>query len=194
MLAGLFLMSARVFDRTHLLIVVLAIAGAGAGLLVGNWLRPLPPLTAAVSTPALAVGAARPDVSLPGPDGQLRSLADWNGKLLLVNFWASWCGPCREEMPLLDRAQKRLAAQGLQVVGIASDSADATREFLHDYPVAYPILINDPDRGGDVATRFGDNRGVLPFTVLIGRDGRVVAQRFGNFSERSLQAWLQPHL
>lgn len=184
----------RMFDRTHILIVVLAVAGAGAGLLVGNWLRPLQPLPAAASAPALAVGATRPDVSLPDPDGKKHSLSDWNGKLLLVNFWASWCGPCREEMPLLDRTQQHLAKQGLQVIGIASDSVDATRAFLHDFPVSYPILVDDPEHGGDVPTTFGDNRGVLPFTVLIGRDGRVLAQRFGNFSERSLQKWLQPHL
>ena len=91
---------------------------------------------------ALAVGAARPEVSLPDPDGQTRSLADWNGKLLLVNFWASWCGPCREEMPLLDRTQQRFAAQGLQVVGIASDSAEATRAFLRDFAGG----LSDPDR------------------------------------------------
>lgn len=183
------------FDRNHLLILVLAVAGAVAGLLLGGWLRPQAPLPPARSdAPALAIGAPRPETRLPDLDGRTQSLSNWNGKLVLLNFWASWCAPCREEMPLLDRTQQRLAANGLQVIGIAVDSAAATRAFLADFPVGYPILVDDPDSGGDVSSRFGDNRGVLPYTVLIGRDGRILAQRFGNFSDSGLQEWLQPHL
>lgn len=195
-IAGRLLVSPHaVFDRSHLLILIFAVVGAAAGVWLGGWLRPsapLPPVRSAA--PALALGAQRPHTRLPDLDGRIQSLSDWDGKLVLLNFWASWCAPCREEMPLLDRTQQRLAANGLQVIGIAVDSADATRAFLADFPVAYPILVDDPDSGGDVSTRFGDNRGVLPYTVLIGRDGRILAQRFGNFSESGLQAWLQPHL
>lgn len=185
------------FNRTNLLIVVIAVAGALAGFLAGGWLRPGP-----VSAPAPSAGAARglrvgdvvTPVSLPDLDGKPRSLSEWNGKLILVNFWASWCGPCREEMPLLDASHQRLAAKGLQVVGIASDSTTATKAFLTRHPVRYPILIDDPQRGDDVSADFGDSRGVLPYTVLIGRDGRILAQRAGNFTQTSLDRWLAPHL
>ena len=97
-------------------------------------------------------------------------------------------------MPLLDRTQQRLAGKGLQIVGVASDSVEATREFLERVPVRYPILIDDPETGEDLAAAFGDNRNVLPYTVLVGRDGRVLARRVGNFSESSLDAWLSSHL
>ncbi len=95
---------------------------------------------------------------------------------------------------LLDRSQRRYAGQGLQIVGVAADTPEATQTFLKEYPVAYPILVDDPARGSDVALDYGNLRGVLPFTVLIGRDGRILAQRAGNFSEAALDAWLAPHI
>ena len=182
------------FNRSHLLIVVLAIGGALAGLFAGAWLRPMPSAPVVDGAQALALGSRRPNIVLPDLDGRTRSLSQWDGRLLLVNFWASWCGPCREEMPLLDRTQQRLADRGVQIVGIAADTAEATKGFLGRHPVHYPILVNDPDHGRDVSLDYGDTRGVLPYSVLIGRDGRILAHRFGNFTEESLQAWLTPHL
>ncbi len=181
------------FNRTHLLIVALALAGALGGLLAGSWLRPLPPSARGGEAKTL-VGSPRPDATLPGLDGQPQSLAQWDGKLVLLNFWASWCGPCIEEMPLLDRAQQRLAGRGVQVVGIAADNAAATKAFLDEHPVRYPILVDDPERGHDLSLDYGNTRSVLPYSVLVGRDGRILAQRFGNFSESGLDQWLAPHL
>ncbi|MEO5626376.1 MAG: TlpA disulfide reductase family protein [Dokdonella sp.] len=184
------------FDRTTLLIVALAVGGALAGLFAGAWLRPVSPVQSAISS--LAIGGLRPDIHLPDAEGHAQGLAQWNGKLILLNFWASWCGPCREEMPLLDHTQQRLAARGLQIVGVAADSALAAKDFLASHPVSYPILIDDPDalapNGRDVSAIYGNTRNVLPYSVLVGRDGRIVAQRFGNFTEDSLDRWLKPHL
>lgn len=179
-------------DRSHLLVVALAVGGALGGFGLSMWLHPgRMPQTAAL------VGTARPALELPDIEGTRTSIAHWDGRLVLLNFWASWCGPCIEEMPLLDRMQQRHAGAGLQIVGIAADGAQATRDFLGRHPVAYPILVDDPDQaanGRDSAAIYGNDRGVLPYSVLIGRDGRILAQHYGNFSETSLEAWLQPHL
>jgi peroxiredoxin len=96
-------------------------------------------------------------------------------------------------MPLLDHSGAAHADKGLQVVGIAIDDAEAVRSFLKESPVSYPILL-DVANGVDPSVIFGDTRQVLPFSVLIGRDGRIVDQRAGSFSQVSLAAWLQPHL
>jgi thiol-disulfide isomerase/thioredoxin len=181
------------FNRTNALILVVAIAGAIGGFLAGGWLKPLPSSPHA-NPNALKIGDTAPPVQRPDIDGASRSLAEWRGKVVLVNFWASWCGPCREEMPLLDRTQQRLAGKGFQIVGVASDSAAATRDFLGRVPVGYPILIDDPDTGENLSSLFGNDHDVLPYTVLIGADGRILARRAGNFTEAKLQAWLTPYL
>ncbi|GAA0719067.1 TlpA disulfide reductase family protein [Dokdonella soli] len=177
------------FNRTNLLILLIALAGALGGFLAGGWLH-APSASRADLT--AKVGALATPFDLPDLAGQTHSLAEWRGKLVLVNFWASWCAPCVEEMPMLDRAQQQLTARGVQVIGIASDNHDATRAFLDRHPVRYPILINDPDHGPDVSMAYGNTRSVLPYSVLIGRDGHILAQRFGNFSENGLEKWLAP--
>lgn len=179
-------------DRGPLLVVALALGGALAGFGLSVWLHP-----ARLPQTSALVGHLRPALELPDTDGQRTSIARWDGRLVLLNFWASWCGPCVEEMPLLDRLQQRHAGAGLQIVGIAADGAEPTRTFLDQHPVAYPILVDDPDQapnGRDSAAIYGNERGVLPYSVLIGRDGRILAQHYGNFSESSLEAWLRPHL
>jgi len=180
------------WQRSYLWIVVLALAGAAAGLFVGRitgqWLKPR-------GGPAYAlVGSARADFERPDAAGRPRRIGEWDGRLVVLNFWASWCGPCREEMPMLDRAAQRHAGQGVAVVGVAVDDAAATRDFLKDNPVGYPILVDEPRNGSDLSVTYGNSRSVLPYTVLIGRDGRVLAQHFGSFSERALEDWLRPHL
>jgi thiol-disulfide isomerase/thioredoxin len=190
-----------VFDRSHLLIVLLAVVGALAGLFAGAWLRPVPnhpSIAHEAVDDAPVVGRPSPAVALPDLAGRTQSLASWKGKLVVMNFWATWCGPCREEMPLLDATQKRLAERGVQVIGVAIDGLAQTKSFLADHPVGYPVLVDDPEKsagnGQDLSFTFGNTRNVLPYSVLVGRDGRIVAQRFGNFTQTSLDRWLAPHL
>ena len=184
-----------IFTKQNLLIIALALASAGVGLVASRWMQPTPRNVAVEKgITALTVGDRRDDASLPDRDGKPTSLAQWDGKLVLLNFWASWCGPCREEMPLLDSIHQLHAAKGLEVVGIASEDATAANGFLQQFPVSYPILVNDPALGPDWSIRYGNTRNVLPYSVLIGRDGRIVAQRIGNFDEAGIEAWLKPYM
>ena len=174
------------FNRSNLLIVAVAILGALLGLYAGSYVG-----QPRVTSPALKPGERLTDLQLPDIDGRTHRLSDWNGKLVLVNFWATWCGPCREEMPLLNRTRRELAGKDLEVVGVAVDDADAVATFLKESPVKYPILITSDN---DLLRKFGDGSGVLPYSVLIGREGKLLAQRAGSFTESGLTHWLQPHL
>jgi len=181
------------FNRTNLLIVLVAIAGAALGLLAGSRIGLPPQRDIPANVTVLKTGDLRSDLQLPGTDGASHRLSDWNGKLVLLNFWATWCGPCREEMPLLDHTGAKWADAGLRVVGVAIDDSEAVQQYLRDYPVRYPILIGD-SIDPDPSLVFGDTRSVLPFSVLIDRDGKILAQRAGSFTPSSLAEWLQPHL
>lgn len=185
------------FNRTNLLIVALACASAALGLGLSVLLRPLPaPLTKPMGAQMqiLGVGDFSGAVSLPDREGLPRRLSEWSGKLVVLNFWASWCGPCREEMPMLDRARARYAAEGVEIIGVAAEDASAALAFLRQQPVSYPILINAPDDPIDVSLHFGNRQSVLPYTALIGRDGRLLDTRIGTISEQALDAWIGPHL
>jgi thiol-disulfide isomerase/thioredoxin len=117
--------------------------------------------------------------------GQTRRLVEWRGKALACNFWATWCAPCREEMPLLDAAQQQYAAQGLQVVGIAIDNTANVQQFVAKVPVGYPILIADAN-AIDLMRELGNSRGGLPFTVLLTRAGRLAERKLGAYSKADL--------
>ena len=181
------------FNRSNLFIVCVAIVGALLGLLAGSWYQRGRQLAVPPGVTVLHPGDPRTDLHLPDADGVPRRLSEWDGRLVLVNFWATWCGPCRTEMPLLDRTSTAWAEKGLQVIGVAIDDAASVRAFLKDSPVHYPILV-DASNGVDPALIFGDTRGVLPYSVLVGRDGKIIDQRMGSFSQATLADWLKPHL
>jgi thiol-disulfide isomerase/thioredoxin len=114
--------------------------------------------------------------------------AKYAGRPLLVNVWASWCAPCIKEMPELQRFAAQQAANGVQVVGIALDEADAVHAFLQRVPVSYPILLDTPGPA-DAGVRLGNPKGVLPYSVLISADGRLLKQRIGPFDDGEIDAW-----
>ncbi|HEX3632577.1 MAG TPA: TlpA disulfide reductase family protein [Casimicrobiaceae bacterium] len=117
-------------------------------------------------------------LSLPDPAGQPQPLAQWRGKVLVVNFWATWCAPCREEMPDLVRAQTEYGAKGLQIVGIAVDNVDKVQQFAKEIKLNYPALI-----GGygamDLSKDLGNSLVALPFTLILDRQGKVAYTHLG---------------
>jgi thiol-disulfide isomerase/thioredoxin len=110
------------------------------------------------------------------------------GRPLLVNVWASWCGPCIQEMPELQRFAAHQGDNGVQVVGIALDDAEAVAAFLQRVPVSYPILLDTPGPA-DAGVRLGNPKGVLPYSVLVSADGRLLKQRIGPFDPGEIDAW-----
>ena len=130
-----------------------------------------------------------PAITLPDLAGNPRTLpAGFPDRPLLVNFWASWCGPCIEEMPELDRFAAGQGDNGVQVVGIALDDQAAVEDFLARIPVRYPILV-DVAGPRDSGVQLGNQRGVLPYTVLVSAEGRLLKQRIGPFVHGELDAW-----
>ena len=110
------------------------------------------------------------------------------GTRTLVNVWASWCGPCIEEMPELQRYHGDQGANGVQVVGIALDERDAVEAFLRRIPVEYTILLDIPGPA-DAGVRLGNPAGVLPYTVLLDAEGRLLRQKIGPFAHGEIDAW-----
>lgn len=139
-----------------------------------------------------ARGEAIPDLNLPTLDGRSVQLpASYAGRPLLVNFWASWCGPCIEEMPELERYAGEQGGTGVQVIGIALDDKASVEAFLQRVPVSYPILL-DQAGPADSSVRLGNPKGVLPYSVLVSADGRLLKQRIGPFAHGEIDAWAKP--
>lgn len=118
-----------------------------------------------------------PAIELPDRDGVARSLASWKGRPVLINFWATWCGPCREEIPLLKTLRNERARERLEVVGIAIDERDAVLRYAREIGIDYPILIGEKE-GYAAAEAFGVSL-VLPFSVFADSQGRVVTLKIG---------------
>ena len=140
--------------------------------------------------PVARRGEAIPTLRLPTLDGSTVELpAAHAGKPILVNLWASWCGPCIQEMPELDRFAASQGANGTQVVGIALDDAEAVQAFLKRVPVRYTILLDEAGPR-DAGVQLGNPKGVLPYTVLISADGRLIRQKIGPFQHGEIDNWV----
>jgi len=135
------------------------------------------------------VPAQRPLFTLADTAGRRHSITEWDGKALVVNFWATWCAPCRRELPLLNQLQGEFASRGIQVLGVAVDFADDVRAFTREFPVAYPILIGEQD-GLDAARAFGVATVVFPFTAFSDSRGRIITVHMGELHEPEARAIL----
>ncbi|MFZ6815289.1 TlpA family protein disulfide reductase [Undibacterium sp. Rencai35W] len=160
--------------------VLVAIASITFGVVAAN--KQLAP-----SAPKNASVAQLLALSLPDSKGQIQKLAQWQGKFLLVNFWATWCGPCVQEMPELSALQKDLASANVQLLGLGIDSPTNIADFAKKYQITYPLFAAGME-GTELSRQLGNQAGGLPFTVLIAPDGSVAKQYLGRLKMDELRA------
>lgn len=134
-----------------------------------------------------------PALVLNDLDGNPQALEQWRGKLLLVNFWAGWCAPCIDEIPLLVEAQSVYGPRGLQIIGPAMDDVDAVRALAAKLRINYPLMADFQQVDAALGT-LGNEQGALPYSVLISADGRIVKTILGGLKKAELQALIEDHL
>lgn len=132
-------------------------------------------------------------LELPDPDGKPQSMKQWQGRVQIVNFWATWCEPCREEIPGLLRILKKHASKSLQIVGIAIDNANKVKQFAKEFDITYPLLIGGLETV-DLSRQLGNKAGALPYTVILDHGGNVVRTHLGKISEQELDEVVTPLL
>ncbi len=175
--------------------LVAAIAGMAAvgGFWVARLLPQTPAQTSKPSANAGLEGQPAPALSLPDTDGKAHTLADWPGKWLLLNFWATWCAPCLEEIPALIAAQSQYQKAGLQVLGVAMDDPVAVRALMQEKGFNYPSLVGD-EQVQSVMEQFGNSMGALPYSVLIAPDGVIRYLELGGVDGPKLDMLMQRFL
>lgn len=166
------------------LLIAAGMAGVTAGWLLSQRYGPQGPGPSPASGPLVAgrqiIDPPERSIpfTLPDLEGRPRSLSEWSGKVVVLNFWATWCPPCKKEIPALIELMETLGERGLQVVGIAIDEREAVADFIDTFGVEYPILIGGTEAIA-LAHAYGNGFGALPYTVIIAPDGRVVFAKAG---------------
>ncbi len=149
----------------------------------------------ALITPSWAESSqsALADFSLPDLAGKQRNIKEWQGKVLVINFWATWCPPCMKEMPEFEAMQNEFGKQGLQFIGIALDEPEPTKEFIDKKKITYPILVGQ-DSGTKIAHDLGNIVNTVPFTVVVNKQGQVIKRHMGTLNREQLLEIIKPLL
>lgn len=128
-------------------------------------------------------------LQLPDLTGRVQAMGQWHGKVVVVNFWATWCAPCREEIPSFVALQEKYGTRGLQFVGIAIDQRDKVKAFAQEFRMNYAVLLGGLDTV-DLTRQAGNRIGALPFTLVLDRNGHIVSRELGKVKEAQLEKLL----
>ncbi len=176
------------------LLVIIIAGGAGFGLqrYLQEGDRQLAPIIPKAVNNNV-IGMQRPGFELQDHEGTLRNIDEWNGKVLLVNFWATWCPPCKKEMPAFMALQEQYAEQGFQVIGIALDDVESVSDFSDTLGVNYPLIIAE-HAGIDLSRQYGNHIGALPFSAFVDHDGKIALTQTGELSKKQVEEIIKPLL
>ena len=163
------------------LIIIVALLALGGGMIAKGFLSPV-----AQTSPM-----PLPEIYLPDVSGKLHSISEWKGKILVINFWATWCPPCLKEIPEFMALQEQYAAKGLQFIGIAIDDRESVQEYLVSNKVNYPILIGGVT-GIALAQQLGNRFDAVPFTLVVNPQGLIIHQHPGEFSSEQIVEIISP--
>ncbi len=154
------------------------------------------PLSAKAGNQPKAISNAweLPPLILNDLSGKQHNLYEWQGKVIMLNFWATWCGPCQIEIPDFIAYQTEYADKGLQVIGVGLDEVRKLRNFVRTVGINYPILQANPDQQYTLLNQWGNPFGVLPFTVIIGRDGHLIFMQQGILNHQTFNRIVKPLL
>ena len=174
--------------------VGLAVAGLASGYVFNNWQHEQKlaetKITTSKETP---VSNVRPLFKLKDLEDKVRDIKEWDGQVLMINFWATWCPPCRREMPAFIELQEKYQDKGFTIIGIALDEKQAVIDFTDPMGMNYPILLAEQE-GITLAKAYGNNLGVLPFTVIVDRKGNIIHRQRSELTFEQVEGMIKPLL
>ena len=180
--------------NSTLMMVGLAIAGLASGYVFNNWQHEKKLAESNLSqNKEVAVSNVRPLFKLKDLEDKVRDVKEWDGQVLMINFWATWCPPCRKEIPAFVELQEKYKDKGLTIVGIALDEKQAVIDFTDPMGVNYPILMGE-DEGIKLSKAYGNRLGVLPFTVVIDRKGNIIHRQRIGLTYEQVEGMVKPLL
>jgi len=178
--------------NSTLLMVGMAAAGLTAGYYFNNWQHQQKlAQTNAPSTKETAASNIRPLFKLKDLEDKVRDIKEWDGQVLMVNFWATWCPPCRKEIPAFIQLQENYADKGFKIIGVALDEKQAVIDFTDPMGVNYPVLMAE-NEGIALSKAYGNRLGVLPFTVIIDRKGNIIHRVRSELNYEQVEAMIKP--
>ena len=181
--------------NSALLLAGLAVAGLVSGYIFNSWQyeQKLAKTEIKISDNKKTISNIRPLFKLKDIEGKVRDIKEWDGQVLLINFWATWCPPCRREIPAFIEVQNKYKDKGFTIIGIALDEKQAVIDFTDPMGVDYPLLLA-ADEGIILTKAYGNNLGVLPFTVIVDRKGNIVHRQRNELTFEQVEGMIKPLL